>query len=229
METEIAYTTVPGKIPAFMARLREVGIPSRATNAWLQSIGMTSTNDRSLLNVLRQAKLLSSESVPTELWVQYRAGNGQALAKGLQEGYAAFFSTYPDADRRTPAELENVVKAASPKLGKDAVNRAVSSFRALVALADFSAVPIEASYRDVTPKALPSLNDYPLAQTEGESAGLRPSVVASSRPTISLNLTINLPENASPESYRAIFSAMRVLIENDGKDDSLQPAVSNLT
>ena len=228
MESEIAYTTVPGKIPTFMARIQEVGIPSRATNAWLQSIGLTSTNDRSLLNILRQARLLSAENVPTELWLQYRAGNGQALARGLQEGYAAFFSTFPDADRRTPAELENVVKAVSPKLGKDAVSRVVSSFRALVALADFSSVPIEVPYREVTPKALPASSEHALVPDGGRAIGSLSNASLLPRPTVNLNLTINLPDNASPESYRAIFSAMRVLLNEDTVEESLQDSSARL-
>ena len=50
--TDFAYTTVPGKIKHLLAKIREVGVPTKASTRWLKSIGFTSSNDSGLLSVL---------------------------------------------------------------------------------------------------------------------------------------------------------------------------------
>ena len=46
------YTTVPGKISKLFERIKETGVPEKATQKWLKSIRFTSSNDRSLLRIL---------------------------------------------------------------------------------------------------------------------------------------------------------------------------------
>jgi len=57
---DFTYTTVPGKIKPLLAKIREVGIPSKAASQWLKTIGFTSSNDASLLGVLKLIGLVDS-------------------------------------------------------------------------------------------------------------------------------------------------------------------------
>jgi Family of unknown function (DUF5343) len=50
---EFPYTTVPGKLKPLFKKMREVGVPQKATFQWLKSIGFTSSNDATLLGVLK--------------------------------------------------------------------------------------------------------------------------------------------------------------------------------
>jgi hypothetical protein len=43
---EFVYTTVPGKIKPLLTKIREVGVPSKATVQWLKSIGFKSRDGR---------------------------------------------------------------------------------------------------------------------------------------------------------------------------------------
>jgi uncharacterized protein DUF5343 len=69
---DFAYTTVPGKIPSLLNKIREVGIPPKVTVQWLKSIGFKSSNDSSLLGILKLIGFIDSSAVPTSRWSKYR-------------------------------------------------------------------------------------------------------------------------------------------------------------
>ena len=68
---EYVYTTVPGKLKALFTKLREVGVPQKATSQWLKSIGFMSSNDASLLGVLKFVGLVDASGIPTPKWSSY--------------------------------------------------------------------------------------------------------------------------------------------------------------
>lgn len=63
---EVAASGVPGKIPTLFAKIREVGIPDKATVEWLKTLGLKSSNDRTLIPVLRQVDFISADGKPTQ-------------------------------------------------------------------------------------------------------------------------------------------------------------------
>jgi len=132
-----AYTTVPGKIKGFFEKLRTVGVPQKATVEWLASIGYKSSNDRTLLKVLKFLSFCDSKGIPTKRWTEYRGANcGKVLATAIREAYQKLFYTYDDAHLRTDQELESYFSTRMG-VGKEAVSKAVSTFKHLCELAEF--------------------------------------------------------------------------------------------
>lgn len=77
---DFTYTTVPGKIKALLAKIREMGVPQKVTVQWLKTVGFKSSNDASLIGVLKFIGLTDSSGVPTSKWTQYRSRNwGQSV------------------------------------------------------------------------------------------------------------------------------------------------------
>jgi Family of unknown function (DUF5343) len=130
--SDVVYTTVPGKIPTLLSKIKEVGVPSKVTAAWLKTIGFTSSNDGSLVGILRVAGLIDSSGSPTERWRQFRGARGKiALGDGIRQGYSELYAVYPDAHSRSNTDLEHVFSSSS-KAGKQAIQKAVSTFKNLV-------------------------------------------------------------------------------------------------
>jgi hypothetical protein len=200
---EYAYTTTPKKIEVFLNKIQEVGVPPKATQAWLTSIGFTSTNDRALLSVMRQIEFVDSTGKPTALWEQFRGGSRKALAKAIEQGYQSMYAVYSDAHKRSSADLESVVKSTAPKLGKDAVSRVLSTFRALVEIADFDGNDPGPIYTEVV-----SSNGH---VNEPVSQGQPATVIRSLGPgvTINVNVQLTLPETTDATVYEKLFAAMR--------------------
>jgi len=95
---DYVYTTVPGKVKALLAKIRQVGIPPKATVQWLKTLGFSSSNDTTLLGVLKFVSLTDSTGVPTAAWTNYRGADYKSvLGDAIRRGYAELFSVYPDA------------------------------------------------------------------------------------------------------------------------------------
>src|SRR4051794_29589872 len=111
---EFVYTTVPGKIKPLLGKLREAGVPQKATVQWLKSVGFTSSNDASLLGILKFIGFTDQSGVPTSKWTQYRGANyKRILGDAIREGYSELFAVYPDADQRSQGELDHVFSTSS--------------------------------------------------------------------------------------------------------------------
>lgn len=198
---DYAYMTATNKIKVFLDKIQEVGVPPKATQGWLAGIGFTSTNDRALIPILRQIGFVDGTGTPTRRWEEFRGGDRRVLGGAIQQGYAAFYSTYPDAHSRSTAELENIVKSTAPKLGKDAVSRVIATYRVLVSAADFGengsapAAPPETGPNGATPAAEPQ----PATLVRGLGGGF----------TINVNVQLTLPETTDGAVYEKLFAAMR--------------------
>lgn len=82
---DIPYTKVPGKISRLLAKVKEVNVPKKVTNSWLKTVGFTSSNDYSLIVVLRVVGLIEPDGKPTKNWQEFRGPRGkQVLADGIR-------------------------------------------------------------------------------------------------------------------------------------------------
>lgn len=193
--TAFAYTTVPGKIGSLLKKVQEVGVPPKATQEWLKSIGFGSSNDRSLLGALKQIGLIDTEGKPSKRWKDFRGRNGPvALADAIRTGYADLFATYPDANSRPDSDLDSFFKTHTDA-GKQAIDKTVRTFKALCTAADFS-VPAGGAPDDQAQGDIQG----PTIQTVGATSG---------PVTVNINVQLVLPESTDQEVYSKFFSAMR--------------------
>jgi len=85
--------------------------------------------------------------VPTARWNRYRGADYRSvLAEAIVQGYSELYSVYPDAHRRSTRKLDHVFSTHSEG-GKQVISKTISTFKALVELADFSATPQTAAGR----------------------------------------------------------------------------------
>jgi hypothetical protein len=202
--SDIAYTTVPGKIGPLLQRIQEASVPSKVTQSWLAMVGFTSTNDRSLMSVLKQVGFIDDGGRPTSLWERFRSGDRASLAQGIQHGYRVLYETYPDAHRRSTAELENIVKINAPRLNRDTAQRVTSTFRTLVGLAEFGENGVFTPA--IAPSASPAVPIAPV--TDGPPVVAVPHLT-NPGVTINLNVQLSLPETTDASVYDLLFAAMK--------------------
>ena len=135
---DFVYTNVPGKLKTLLTKIRTVGVPSKVTVQWLKTVGFTSSNDNTLIGVLKFVNLIDSNAAPTATWTQFRGNSHKAvLGDAIRLGYAELFALYPDAERRTQAELDHVFRTSSTG-GKQVISKTIATFKALAEEAEFS-------------------------------------------------------------------------------------------
>ena len=188
--TEYQYTTVPGKLKKLLSKIREVSVPPKATIKWLKSIGFNSSNDCTMLTVLKFINFTDSSGVPKSKWTDYRGANhAQVLASAIREGYAELFAVYPDAHLRKSDELEHVFSTSS-SAGKQVIGKTLRTFQSLSEQADFtvSGVPM--------PTSTPATITTPV--TSGGQA----------QPSLHIDIQVHISPDASPDQIDQIFSSM---------------------
>lgn len=198
---EYSYTVVPGKLKDFLGKLRSVGMPSKVTTKWMESIGYKSSNDRSMLAVLQQILFIDSSSSPTERWTTYRGANYRhVLADGIVNGYSDLFSTYPDAYARSNEELESYFSTRSTA-GKQVISKTVSTFKALCELADFSSATIDKS--DTSNDGTSIKNDSASSQYQQQNQEFQAFA-----PKLHIDIQIHISPDATPQQIEQIFESM---------------------
>lgn len=202
------YTQNTGNLTALIAQIGKNGVPDKFTTKDLPVWGFKSSNDRSIVSVLKFINFLDSSGVPTDLWRQARTKPDVAVAKGVRDGYKSLFQTFPDAERKDSEALTNFFKAKTD-VGDAAIKQMVGTFKALAQFGNFSSsnsmsvdeAPATAS-EAVTPSIIP-----PVAVPSPSGSGV----------TVNLNIELAVPADESGKVYEAFFKAMKKHLL-DGKE-----------
>jgi Family of unknown function (DUF5343) len=198
---DFTYTTVPGKIKPILEKIRHVGIPQKATVQWLRTVGFTSSNDTSLLGVLKTVGFIDSSGVPTSTWSAYRGARyKETLGDAIRRGYAELFAVYPDAWKRDISDLEHVFSTSSTA-GQQVIRKTVATFKALCESAEFGSPEEQPSPVIRTgPMHAPVADSAPVSAHAG---GPR-----STSPSVHIDIQIHISPEASTDQIEQIFKSM---------------------
>lgn len=203
---DFAYTTVPGKIKALFAKIREVGVPPKATQQWLRTVGFKSSNDMGLLGVLKFIGFIDPSGVPTSTWTQYRGANHKrVIGEAIRKGYAELFAVYSDAWHRSSADLEHVFSTSSSG-GRQVIAKTVSTFKSLTELAEFTPVGGEADlHMSSAPLHLPVT---PREVRDDPSTGASRTREQQRQPSVHIDVQIHISPEASSDQIDQVFASM---------------------
>lgn len=198
--TEYAYTTVTGKIKQLLEKIRTVGIPKKVSGSWLKTIGFTSSNDASLIGVLKFIGFTDQTGIPNSTWSAFRGANHKiTLGDAIRKGYAELYAVYPDAHLRSNTELTHVFSTSS-SAGAQVINKTVATFKALIDEAEFSTSGASAQ---VVAQAGP-LHIPPA----GNAPPIPPSPLAQNGPTVHIDIQIHISPDSTPQQIDKIFESM---------------------
>ncbi|WP_449369993.1 DUF5343 domain-containing protein [Thiomonas sp.] len=175
--------------------------PPKATVQWLKTIGFTSSNDASLLGVLKAVALVDATGVPTSAWTSYRgAHHKKVLGDAVRQGYAELFAVYPDAWQRSTTDLEHVFSTSS-SAGKQVIAKTVSTFKAVCELAEFGAPDEQPS-----PTVHTGPMHSPVAATPSAHAVAPPN--GCKVPSVHIDIQIHISPEATTDQIDQIFKSM---------------------
>lgn len=195
---EFAYTLVPGKIKELLAKIRQIGVPSKATVAWLKTIGFRSSNDSSMLGVLKFIELIDGSGTPTQRWTQYRGSSYKSiLGDAIKAGYKDLYAIYSDAHNQGKDELSHVFSTSS-SAGQQVISKTVATFKALCDEAKFegnsAGVKTMESGPLHTPVATPQSPPTPIRQ--------------SGQPSVHIDIQVHISPESTSEQIDTIFKSM---------------------
>lgn len=202
-QSKYPYTTVPGKLRDVLQKIPKIGRPDKVTVAWLKSAGWTSSNDSSIIPVLKFVGLVGQDGRPTDLWHAVRSsdtGSRARVGEGIKAAYADLFALYPDAHRKDTESLRNFFRTHTSG-GEQVQSKLVQTFQTLAEFGDFEAsVPADDADRHrVEPES---------TRTSSRTGGHVAKPVASGI-SLTVNIQLQLPATADAGVYEALFVSMR--------------------
>src|SRR5574337_1215030 len=177
-------------------RIKEAGAPPKFTHDFLKSsLGFTSSNDRSVITILKKLGLLSNDGTPTDRYHEFRAGlsGNKILTIGLKEGWSDIFLADQKANTKNSSQLTEIFKTVTGKSESVSVKMA-TTFKTLSDLADWG--PSTTEEKQILPKQEQNEKQTtPVIRNEKNFQGL----------SLNQDIHIHLPPTSDVAVYKAIF------------------------
>lgn len=195
-------TMVVSRLKSFVEQIPSTGVPPRVTVAYLQARGFKSSNDRSIIPVLKHIGLIDVSGAPTSKWQELRdqSTGRQTLARLVRQAYSGLYEVYPDAERQPDSVIRDFMRTKT-KGGDRMVVAMVSTFKMLCSLADFSG---PTAVRSIVPKNLQSGNVSEEYAGFGTASEIHPPTTTN----VTINLQINIGEDAGYEQIDFVFESL---------------------
>lgn len=143
MAKDLFYLASYKNVDKLFEKIEAAKAPEAFTNAYLTDIiGLKSTSDRSLINMLKKMGFIDAAGRPTETYglLKNKKHVKAAIADGLRKVYAPLFEANEKANELPIEELKGLVAQITGS-DKTIVGQIAYSFSAIAKLADFSETP----------------------------------------------------------------------------------------
>jgi hypothetical protein len=205
---DLFYLPSYKNVGTIFEKIQTAKTPEAFTMKYLADvIGLKSTADRSLINMLKKLGFLDASGRPTENYglLKNKDVAGAAIADGVRKAYAPLFEANEKANELNTEQLKNLVSQVT---GADVngARQVAYTFNAIAKCANFSA-------------AKPEQKDGATAAGQnganGANGGEKPPVPpippqgTGLRSDFHFNIQVHLPANGTEETYLNIFNALR--------------------
>jgi hypothetical protein len=196
------YMTSLKNLPAIMQKIVEGTAPEKFTISHLKGIGFKSSNDLSVIPLLKDLGFMRSDGAPTKRYHDYRDASRSrtVMAEALREAYSDLFhiNEKPGAGDKEAIKGKFV---STHNVTERVADQQTATFYALLKLADLSASPPPAS-GTVVKKATPEPEKEPPRKLEKPSSSL---IVDG----LHYSIQIHLPATKDVEVFNAIFKSLK--------------------
>ena len=198
MAKDLFYLASYKNVDKLFEKIEAAKAPEAFTNAYLTDvIGLKSTSDRPLINMLKKMGFLDATGRPTESYglLKNKAVAKAAVADGLRKVYAPLFEANEKVNELPAEELKGLIAQVTGS-EKNIVGNIAYTFNAIAKSADFS---------QAAPKPDPKKPDE-----KGHVMPPVPPVPPTGlRTDFHFNIQVHLPANGTEETYLNIFNALR--------------------
>jgi len=196
MARDYPYMQSVKNLKLIFEKIKIAQTPPKFTYDFLSThLGYPSSNDRSLIRILKNLGFLKPDSSPTERYNNFRTEglSKSSMAEGLREGWSDIFLADSYAYKRTPSELKEIFKNVTGK-SESVAEKMSTTFYTLIKLADFSK----------TDTLNVKSEEKPLEQEQESINGVE-------KPSLNLHndIHLHLPATSDVAVYKAIFRAIK--------------------
>jgi hypothetical protein len=198
-DNALPYLNASGNITKVLGKIKDAETPTRFSQDYLATtLQMPGGSAKPLIPFLKRTGFLASDGSPTDLYRRFRgAESGAAAADALRLGYKPIYRINEYAHDATDAKLKDlIVQATGAQKGSKTVGAIASSFKAVKAFADFSAVKDEGRGAGLDA-------DRSVAVADGADQGLGGGI------QLGYTINLHLPPTPDVAVFDAIFRSLK--------------------
>jgi hypothetical protein len=196
------YTYSTERLGKFIKRLRKIGVPDKATYSWLESLGYTSSNDRSFVKILKFLDFASSDGTPKDRWMDFRGRrHRKVMAEAVKDSYSELFDIYPEPCTKEVSDLTHFFSSQSTA-GERTIKAKAQTFKILCDHCDFSDPP----FGEEDGKEKQASNISLQRDSESDTRSVIDTINAG--PEVHIDVQIHISPDSSPEQIDQIFESM---------------------
>lgn len=200
MDVDVPYMPSVKNLSKILDAVQRAAVPETFTYEFLRDLGFSSSNDRSILKLLKYLGFLDASGRPQNPYRDFvdHTKTKQVLAVRLQASFDDLYTSNKKAHEKTVDDLKGWFKSKTGK-GDAVAKKMATTFKSLARYADFSEVgkkspPVKPP--ETPPGKPPKTPDVP-------------DITGESKFGLVYRLEIHLPDTQNIETYRAIFRALR--------------------
>lgn len=205
-----SYMKSVKNLSSILSAIINAQAPDKFTHKYLSDLGFPSSNDRSVLPLLKGLGFLDDANAPTQVYFDYLDEDNApfVLAQAIREAYSDLFQVNNKAYEMSPTDVKKKLKSLlQGKKGDAVLIKMATTFTTLSELADFSKsihqVRRESQEKPTVRKAksqTASIAVEPRTQPSNEALG---------GIDLRYNIHIQLPATRDRLVYDAIFKSIR--------------------
>jgi hypothetical protein len=202
IDTNVPYMASVKNVTAILSKMQNACVPDAFGYDFLRDLGFTSSNDRSVIKVLKYLGFLDASGKPLTPYREFTSHTKSklVLADRLRTAFDDLYITDKKAHDKSAVELKGWFKSKTG-IGDAVAAKIASIFKAFANFADFSSPP-------ATP-----IVEQPRPEPEVEELEEPKPIFRPHPDKLNLGLVyrleIHLPDTQNVETYRAIFKALR--------------------
>lgn len=205
MDANVPYMPSVKNLNAILDKIQHAGVPEAFGYDFLRDLGFTSSNDRSVVKVLKYIGMLDSSGRPQ---TSYREFTNHTKAKGILAGrlrtaFDDLFLAHKNAQDMSVEALKGWFKSKTG-VGDAVAKKIATTFKTLASYADFKNA--EQPAVEIPEKDAEGSNPPP---KQINSPPPPPSKPAALDLGLVYRIEVHLPDTQNVETYRAIFRALR--------------------
>ncbi len=199
MAVPSSYMQSTKHLSEIMSEIQQAQVPPKFTVEFLKTLGFTSSNDRSIIGVLKALRFIDQSGVPTERYRKYR-NKGEApyvLADALREAYSDLFLARENAQSLPNDRIKGILATKVDK-GDAVLDKMSATFRVLAGMAKWDRLP------DIPEEVQEQPSEPEIAVSEDGVPPRAPVPLS-----YAYNIQIQLPVTKDISVYNAIFKSIR--------------------
>lgn len=206
MDVNVPYMPSNKNLHAILDAAQHAAVPESFSYEFLRDLGFTSSNDRSIIKVLKYLGMLDASGRPQKSYRDFvdHTKTKSVLAQRLKAAYDDLYVSHKKAHEKSVEDLKGWFRSKTGK-GDAVAYKMAQTFKALASYSDFKSEPMETvSHPEAKPEST-SGSETPPPETNGGngSSGFGGGL------GLVYRLEIHLPDTQNIETYRAIFKAMK--------------------